>query len=182
LAAWAVSPSEWWSFALVRSLEISSRSFVEALAVHPLGGPEWHPLADQGARRPARSVLQRAAIRIPARLTRSGPGATVATSDNGSYVPFGPPGISPDPTSSSMARRFRKIVENSVSHRQLVRTEAISWVACSRYSVSMERSSSNLMLTEYRELATPDRETSPNSRTIWRALGEIFVTCPGSVR
>src|SRR6185437_14866643 len=44
-------------------------------------------------------------------------------------------------------------------------------VACSRYSVSMGRPSGHLMLTEYREHATRDRESRPNSRTNRRAPG-----------
>src|ERR1700722_16115931 len=39
--------------------------------------------------------------------------------------------------------------------------KARAWVACSRYSVSMRSVGSRFMLTEYREHATPDRETQP---------------------
>ena len=49
-----------------------------------------------------------------------------------------------------------------------------TWVACSRYSVSMRSFGSHSMLTEYREHATQVRDAYPNSCTDCRTLHYLY--------
>jgi hypothetical protein len=64
-------------------------------------------------------------------------------------------------TTRQYSRRVLALIwpKKMVGTREMVRTKGRPRVACSRYSVSMKRLPSHPMLTEYREHATPDRET-----------------------